>query len=168
LSRGDVVAVYLQEVNRPDLAAEVFADDWQSLAAIERELAKEPEKADLAETVRLKGQAVLAAEAQKPTATVQTLVAMADLMQRQGNLDEAITYYRRAIDGNYGSVESHLGLAQALARKGDVGPAKVEADICLRLKPDLKAAKELLSDLATPSLPATEPDQSPGVGHENP
>ncbi len=159
-ARQEVLAVYLKEVNRPDLAAEVFEDDWESLTAIERALEKDPGQDDLAEQVGLKAQAALTAEAQKPQAPVQTLVAMADLLQRQGNLDEAIKYYRRAIDASYASVNAHLGLARALGQKGDLAPARAEADICLRLQPDMPAAKRLLSDLAVPAAPASMPDSS--------
>ena len=154
--REEVLAVYLNDVNRPDLAAEIFADSWDYLAALARALDKDPAQAQLAEEIRLRSQAALTAEAQKPEPSVQTLAAMADLLQRQGDLPGAVAYYRRAIDGNFGNVDWHLGLARVLARLGETAQAVQEADICLRLKPDSAAARQMLSDLATPPAPAPQ------------
>jgi Flp pilus assembly protein TadD len=151
--REEVLAVYLDEVHRPDLAAEIFADRWDYLAALARALDKDPAQAQLAEEIRLRSQAALTVEAQKPDAPVQTLAAMADLLQRQGDLPGAVAYYRRALDGNFGNVDWHLGLARILAQLGQTARAVQEADICLRLEPDSTAARRLLSDLAAPPAP---------------
>jgi tetratricopeptide (TPR) repeat protein len=157
--RQEVLAVYVSEVKRPDLAVEVFADRWDILAQLAQIIGEDPAQAGLSDEVRLKSQAVLTGEAQKPGAPVQTLAAMADLMLRQGDLPGSIAYYRRAIDGNYGNVDWHLGLARALEQAGEKAQALQEASICLGLKPDSAAAQQLLSDLATPRTPA--PDATP-------
>ena len=66
--REEVLAVYVNEVNRPDLAAEIFADSLgypsrSSPGASEND----PARADLADGIRAPSQAVLTAEVQNQT-----------------------------------------------------------------------------------------------------
>jgi uncharacterized protein HemY len=148
--RDEVLGVYLQDVHRPDLAAELFADDWEALSAVARALQKDPAQADLAADIQERADSTLRNEAEKPGATVQTLAAMADLMQRQEDWAAAAGYYRRAIDASYGNAELHLGLARVLAAMDETAQATQEAGISLRLRPENTAAQKLIEELATP------------------
>jgi hypothetical protein len=53
----------------------------------------------------------------------------------------------------YGQVSVHLELARLLKRAGRTGEALHEAQVCLRLSPDLVPAKRLVEELSI--LPET-------------
>jgi tetratricopeptide (TPR) repeat protein len=132
-SRQQVMDVYLK-AQRPDLAAEVFAEDWDALLTLARTSEKDPKTVELGATIRHRAENVLREAAKKPDAPVQTLAAMADLLQKQGDLSGAASHYRRAIDGNYAFAEWHLALSRILAELGDTVQANQEAAIGARLR----------------------------------
>jgi len=156
-----VLNVYVNEVKRPDLAVEVFKDDWETLLTLANIMGKDPAFAKMAPEIRTQSENVLKNDAQKPEAPVQTLAAMADLLGRQGDLKEAIRYYRRALDGAYANAQWHLTLANMLVQSGEKEQARQEVVISLREKqPPLsdaqrKVAEEMSFDLRRP--PTTGP-----------
>lgn len=165
--KNEVLNVYVKEADRPDLAVEVFKDDWETLGVLAGIVAREPVFANLAPGIQARSQAVLTAEAQKPDAGVRTLAAMADLAGRQGDLAAAIRYYRRAIDGSYGNGQAsygnaqwHFALAKILAQKGDAEAARQELVVALRQNsPALSEEQRQIADQLRWNLshPASQP-----------
>jgi O-antigen ligase len=163
----EIFNVLVQEVERPDLAVDVFRDDWETLYALADVAEKNTTFADLAPAIRTRAHAVLQADAQaelqKPHPKVQTLAAMADLLARQGDLAGAVRYYRSAIVGSYGNAQWHFALAKILAHSGQTKQALEELGISLRQNdpalsdPQRKIADQLRWDL---THPAAEPARS--------
>lgn len=90
-------------------------------------------------------------------APASTLGAIAGLCLERGEDDAAILFYRKALDKDYGVVEWHYGLAVALRAVGKLEDAMKEVRLCLRLKPEMPEAQQLLSILASERVnrPAT-------------
>jgi len=96
--------------------------------------------------------AALKSRCRQPDASGGELASMASLCRQDKNYAEAVAYYRRALASDYGQVRWRLGLAQALAETGQVSEAMQEARICLRLRPQMTAARSLIEKLSV--LPA--------------
>ena len=73
---------------------------------------------------------------------------MAKVIQYEQDYESAIEYYRRALALEYGRVSWRLQLARLLAETGQVPEAVHEARICLRLRPQMRAARKLIEDLS--------------------
>jgi uncharacterized protein HemY len=133
-SRNDILAVYLKELHRPDRAGDLFAEDWEMLRAIAQFMEGGESSGASAEAMRCRAENVLRREAQRPDAPVQALVAMADLLHKDGALADAVAYYRRAIDADYAASECHLALSRLLAEMGEDTQSRQEAAIASRLR----------------------------------
>ena len=72
----------------------------------------------------------------------------ARICRRNGDHESAIAYYRRALGGDYGQVDWRLAYARTLADEGQPDQAMHEAKICLRLRPQLEAARQLIGELS--------------------
>jgi hypothetical protein len=71
---------------------------------------------------------------------VASLQRYADELTRQGNYDEAITQYRKALTGLYEHDPNiMLGIAQAQFGKGDAAAARQTLDDLIRLNPDFRS-----------------------------
>lgn len=81
-------------------------------------------------------------------APARMLGALAGLCVAQDDHPSAITYYRRALDLEYGRIDWRLSLARSLEKTGDVVQAMKEARTCLHLRPGYAPAKQLVGELA--------------------
>ena len=103
---------------------------------------------------------LLAADAAKPDAPAEVLAEQAAADQRQGRSADAAGLYRRAVTDEYSNVGWRLALAQCLADAGHPADAATEAEVCMRLRPDLPDARAFLDRLHRRELdasPATAP-----------
>jgi tetratricopeptide (TPR) repeat protein len=73
---------------------------------------------------------------------------LANVYRKQKDVESAIEYYNRALALDYGQVQWRLTLARLLADTGKIAEAIHEARICLRLRPQLEAAKRLIEQLS--------------------
>jgi tetratricopeptide (TPR) repeat protein len=76
------------------------------------------------------------------------LVSLAAICRGDGDIDEAIRLYRRALALNFGHYDWHYQLAALVAQKGLVDEAIHEARICLRLEPNYEPARKLMAELS--------------------
>ncbi len=148
----EAVDVYARQTNRADLAVALAGDDAGRLFHVARVLSDSHEHNDLAARARTKAVAALKARCRQPDASAGELASMASLCRQDKNYAEAVAYYRRALALDYGQVGWRLGLARALAETGQVSEAMQEARICLRLRPQMTAARKLIEKLSV--LPA--------------
>ena len=157
----DVVDVYVNQVDRPDLAVTLAGDNqsWLSLVAVSLENTGGHEElaSALAAKARADVTAKLKAQCEQPGAPASVLARVAALSAQEEDYPAAIDCYRRALARNYGQVAWRLALTRLLAKTGKVTEAVHEARICLRLRPQSTAAKKLIEDLSV------REDAAPGL-----
>jgi tetratricopeptide (TPR) repeat protein len=162
---SDVMNVYENQFNRPDLAiaaAEHAGQATRLLVLAARLRARgDPEGAALANTARAAGARILAERVRQPGAPPWMMVELAGLYVQDKRNEEAIALYRDALGADYGQVEWRLTLARVLAATGRPAEALREAQICLRLRPGMAAAEQLVGELSLVA-PATSPSAVPG------
>jgi tetratricopeptide (TPR) repeat protein len=109
-------------------------------------------------TERFKSEDAIAARLQRARESVGTYNAryeseraiatefawLASLCERKEDFEAAISWYQRALDLDYRNVGWHLALARALAEMERWDDAIHEARICLRLRPHMASAEELI------------------------
>ena len=130
---------------RPDLAYQLVQENrvgLNTLAALLKDFDLDPE---LASRCRDEATQLLLAEAQKRSADVNVLVDAADVYASEGKDRLAIDCYERALSHNYNLVDSRFRLAVLLNKVGEVDNAVREARVCLRQRPDMKSAEELIA-----------------------
>ena len=108
---------------------------------------------ELAEQVRTQAVERLKIECLSPDVTAGTLGTMANICRQQEDYESAIEYYRRALALDYGQVYWRLALAQSLAETGRLPEAMHEARICLRIRPQMNAARKLIEELSVRKTP---------------
>lgn len=151
---GEVAAVYIDEVGRPDLALEIAGDDVYRLSRIANLLADYNEHETLAEATRDRVIELMEAKCKEPHTPASVFASLARIYKSRTDQDKAIEYYRRALDLDYGQVYWRLNLARLLADAGQIEEAMHEARVCLRLRPQYKPAENLLAMLAVQTTPS--------------
>jgi tetratricopeptide (TPR) repeat protein len=91
---------------------------------------------------------LLREQCSKPDVSASAFVSLGTLCAKQGRYDAAIEYYRRALALDYGQVHWRLELAGLLAKAGSAAEALHEAQVCLRLRPQMDAANKLVGELS--------------------
>ena len=157
----EVADLYVNHLNRPELAVKLAGDDRSRLSHIANVLADTQEHKDTAQNIRAKVIDLLKAQCQRPDAPAWALASLANIYRSQNNREIAIEYYRRALALDYGQVGWRFTLAGLLAEKGDIQEAIHEARICLRLRPQFKAAEKLIADLSVRPVAENRVTQSP-------
>jgi tetratricopeptide (TPR) repeat protein len=145
----DIIDLYVHS-GRPDLAYELSRGKRQDLQYLRSVLGNDPASLAMAAHCRDEAMALLESEARRPDAAAGTLAEMADTYRRTGHGAEAIAWYRKALELDYGRLDWRLQLANALASQGQTSDAIREAQICLNLHPESKDAQDLLSQLSNP------------------
>jgi len=145
---GEVMGIYIHELNRPDLARRLAGDNCGRLFGLSNSLSRIEEHAALAQEIHADAVRILRKRCKSPEASASELARLASICQKDKDFPSAVTYYRRALNLNYGQVGWRLALAKALAETGQVEEAMHEARICLRLRPQMQAAKKLIEDLS--------------------
>ena len=145
---SDMAQVYVHEVDRPDLAFELAGEDLQYLSYLASMLDEKTEHTELAEQVRAKVFIVLKARSDDPDVPTWILAEMARRYQEQQDHELAILYYGRALDRDYAQVDLRMAYAKLLVATGQNNQAIRQAKICLRLRPQMSEAKNLIANLS--------------------
>lgn len=156
----DVVDIYINHLSRPNLAISIAGNDIYWLSHVANVL-EDMQYNDLAEQTRLKVKDLLEAKCSQPDAPSWAFVHLGDIYEKQQANEAAIEYYRQALALDYGRVYWRLDLAKLLAKTEQVPEAIHEARICLRLRPQLKAAEKLIADLSVYPAALGEEIKSP-------
>ncbi|MGH7176335.1 MAG: O-antigen ligase family protein, partial [Tepidisphaeraceae bacterium] len=145
-TRGEAIELCLAKLNRPDIAMELAFDDTDSLELLKEALEKRGEK-DQAARAADRMFVVLRRMADEPHATSGVLLRMARESVRQGDDENAVPYFRRALNLDYGQSVWRIELAQTLVRLGRYQEALREAQICLNRRPNMPEAEALIARL---------------------
>ncbi len=142
------------QANRPDLAIELAKDDLWRLVTIAEMLTGNGQDATAFAGMRAQAITRLRELSRNSDTTPEQLAALAGLLQREKDWPAAIELYRRALSLDYGQVNWRLQLAKSLAEAGQADEAMSEAHICLRLRPEMAGAKQLIADVSVPPRPS--------------
>ncbi|MCK5557397.1 MAG: tetratricopeptide repeat protein, partial [Candidatus Hydrogenedentes bacterium] len=124
---------YVLGLKKPALAVKLAGSNLVYLQRAARLLEKQPDCAELTEKVRSKIVVLLREACQKPDASARDLVTLAGYCTRYGQFDEAVGYYKRALDIDYGNVGWRMALGRALAENGQISEAISEIQLALEL-----------------------------------
>ena len=144
----DVADIYVNQLNRPDLALTIAGDNTGRLSHVANTLSSIEEHNELAERTRAQITELLKVKCEQPDAPAWVFASLGGIYMKQEADTDAIEYYRRALDLDYGQVRWRFNLAKLLAEQEQVDEAIHEARICLRLSPQFKAAERLIADLS--------------------
>ena len=145
---SEIAAVYVEAVDRPELALELAGDDARRLSQVAGLLSDRPDHADVAERARARAASLLQSSIETGDASPATLARMAMSSARAGDRAAALDYYERALARDYGEVNWRLHYARLLAEDGQPDRAIAEARRCLRLRPQMAAARQLIERLS--------------------
>jgi len=143
----DVVNIYINHLSRPRLAIFAAGNDIMWLRHVAKIL-KDMQYTDLSEQVQLKIENLLKARCLQPNTPAQELVYQASIYRKRQDNEAALQCYRRALALDYGRVDWRLDLAKILVEMGKIAEAMREAQICLQIRPQSKAAKKIVADLS--------------------
>jgi O-antigen ligase/tetratricopeptide (TPR) repeat protein len=143
----NIVNIYINYLSRPDLAMSAAGDNVGRLRQVARAL-EDMQYNDLAKQSRQKAKEVLETRCARPDASAFDLAALAGVYRSQQNNDKAVEYYNRALALDYGQIDWRFALARLLAETDRIPEAMNEARICLRLRPQFKAAERLVTELS--------------------
>jgi len=143
-----VADVYINHVDRPDLAVAIAGDNTGWLSHVANALADTEEHGDLVERTQAKVIDLLKARCQEPDAPAWAFASLANIYRKENDNEAAVEHYRRALALDYGQVYWRFALARLLAETEQIPDAIHEARICLRLQPQMNAAKKLIEDLS--------------------
>jgi tetratricopeptide (TPR) repeat protein len=143
----DVAALYINHAERPDFALAMAGNDTYRLSQVADILANTRQHKEFVEQTRRRVIDLLKARCRQPEAPASALASLANVYKSQNNNCKAIECYRQALVKDYGQVGWRLTLARLLADEGNLNEAIHEARICLRLRPQFKAAEKLIADL---------------------
>jgi len=157
----EAAGLYINHAERPDLALTLAGDSTSRLSQVANILADTREHKDIVEQTRQKVIDLLKERCQQPDAPASALASLANVYRRENDNDKAIECYRRALALDYGQVYWRFTLARLLADEGYVREAIHEARICLRLRPQFKAAEKLIADLSVLPGAVAEENRQP-------
>ena len=155
----DVVGVYVNHVNRPDLAIAMAGDNIVWLGHVANALAGVEEHKEIVEKSRARIVELLKEKCSEPGAPAWALASLASIYTKVKENEAAMESYRRALALDYGQVQWRFALAKLLAETDRIPEAIHEARICLRLRPQFKAAEKLIADMSV--LPGAVLDDDP-------
>jgi tetratricopeptide (TPR) repeat protein len=143
-----VADIYINHVNRPDLAVALAGDSTGNLSYVANAIADTPEHAQIVEQAQAQIVELLKKKCSGPDVTASALASLANIFRREQDNEAAIEHYRRALYLEYGQVRWRYALARLLAETDRIPEAIHEARICLRLSPQFKAAETLIEELS--------------------
>ncbi|NQT00582.1 MAG: O-antigen ligase family protein [Planctomycetes bacterium] len=154
-----VADVYIKHVSRPDLAVAIAGDNTSRLSYVANALAGMEEHKDIVEKAQARVIELLKEKCSGPDAPAWALASLANICRKEKDNEAAIAYYRRALALDYSQVYWRFALARLLADTDRIPEAIHEARICLRLRPEFKAAEKLIADLSV--LPGAVDEKNP-------
>jgi tetratricopeptide (TPR) repeat protein len=143
----DVITLYLDEVNRPELAADGIGDDYFALIRLRNRLREKEEWKSLAEQAELRATAVLTAECERPGAPTWKFGIVAMLYQDQQRYQPAEKYYARALQADPTNLHWRVRRAEVLHKLGRTGEALAEARLALQQHPNAPESKAIMKSL---------------------
>lgn len=143
----DVVNMYVNYLSRPHLAISAAGDNIGRLQFVARIL-NDMQYNDLAEQSREKAKELLEIKCLQPDASAGDFASLASVYSSQQANEKAIEYYQLALGLDYGQVHWRYELARLLAGNDMIQQALHEARICVRLRPQFKAAERLVAELS--------------------
>jgi tetratricopeptide (TPR) repeat protein len=143
-----VADIYINHVNRPDLVIAITEDNISRLSYVANVLSATKEHADIVEQAQAQIVELLKKKCSGPDATASALASLANIYRKDHDNNAAIEHYRRALNLDYGQVQWRFALARLLAENGKAQDAIHEAQICLQLSPQFKAAEMLIKELS--------------------
>jgi tetratricopeptide (TPR) repeat protein len=153
-----VVNTYVNHAGRPDLAVAIAGDDSGRLSYVANALADMQEHKDIVQKAQARVVELLKERCSGPDAPASALASLANIYAKENNNGAAIEHYRRALALDYSQVQWRLALARLLAETDKIPEAIHEARICLRLRPQFKAAERLIEELSVlPGAAAEDP-----------
>jgi tetratricopeptide (TPR) repeat protein len=156
-----VADVYINHVSRPDLAVAIAGDNTGWLSHIANTLAGTEEHEDIVEEALARVVELLREKCSEPDAPAWAFASMANIYRKEKDNEAAIEHYRRALALDYGQIHWRFALARLLAETERITDAIHEARICLRLRPEFKAAEKLIADLSILPGAVTKENQVP-------
>jgi len=152
----DVVDIYVNQLSRPHLAISVAGDDIGWLTHVANVL-DDMQYNDLAAETREKIRDLLEAKCSEPGTPGSVFARLGNIYSKQDNNKAAVECYRQALAREYNQVYWRLELAKLLVKIEEIPEAMCEAKICLRLRPQFKAAETFVADLSVhPAVLAEE------------
>ncbi|MBA7506218.1 hypothetical protein ES706_04899 [subsurface metagenome] len=143
-----VADVYINHASRPDLAVAIAGDNTSWLSHVANALAGMEEHKDIVEKAQARVVELLRERCSGPDAPAWAFASLANIYRKEKDNEAAIEHYRRALALDYGQVHWRFALARLLAEMDKIPEAIHEARICLRLQPQMNAAKKLIEDLS--------------------
>jgi len=144
---GEVCDILVLRAKKPEKAVELAGEDMKRLTFLEARLSAIGEHKTLAEEVRGKVTTKLKKLCESPDAPAAMLARLGNLSKQQKDYEAAARYFCRALDRKYGQVHWRMQLARVYADSNRIKEAIEQADICLQLRPQLVAAKNLIRTL---------------------
>lgn len=143
----DAAVLAFDVLNHPDFARELAADDYQRLDHLATIAGTSASHAGLTEALHDEAHAALRRQIAAGKAGAVELAALGALDASIGNHSAAADHYRRALLLSYSQIEWRLARARSLIEMGDDKQALREANICLSLRPNHAAARQLADEL---------------------
>jgi len=156
----EVSNIYINHLSRPRLALVSAGNNIHRLSYVAG-VYEDMQYYDLAEETREKIKELFEIQCSGPDASASTLASLAEIYRKQQNNEAAIEYYRRALALNYSEVHWRLNLAQLLSKTENIPEAIQQARICLRIRPQLKAAEKLVADFSVHPAAMEKETKSP-------
>ncbi len=172
----ELASFFINHLDRPDLAVKLAGDNtdwlsqaanllWNGLPARENTPKMGVPQGTGAEQARTRVVELLKLKCRQSDAPAWALASLANICARENDYEAAMENYRRALDLDYGQVQWRFALATLLAKTDREASAIREARICLRIRPEFKAAEMLIADLSVHPAPGGEqarPEQGRG------
>jgi O-antigen ligase len=142
-----VVDIYVYQLSRPELALSAACEKIGRLNYVAT-IFDDMQYSDLAAQAREKIRTLLELRCNEPDTPGSVFAQLGSIYSRQDNNEQAAEYYQKALAREYSQVYWRLELAKLLVEMDRVQEAMSEAKICLQLRPQLKAAENLVADLS--------------------
>jgi len=156
----DVVDIYVNQLSRPHLAISVAGDDIGRLTHVANVL-EDMQYNDLAAETREKIRGLLEVKCTEPGTPGSVFAHLGNIYDKQDNNKAAVECYRQALAREYNQLYWRLELAKLLVKIEEIPEAMCEAKICLRLRPQFKAAEKFVADLSVHPTVLDEEIESP-------
>jgi tetratricopeptide (TPR) repeat protein len=148
-----VIAVYLDQYNRPELAADAIGTRYLELITLRDALRKRPEWKDLAERAEAKAFHVLDAETRRPGAATWKFAMLAWYRAEHGRTAEAEQLISRALQDEPANMAWRIMRAELLQKLGRTQDALAEAKNTLNMYPAAPEAQALMKRLLGGTTP---------------
>ena len=150
---NDVIDLYLDELERPELAIDVASDHDYRMFQVSAALDQEPKYKELARKAYVMGVELLEKKVQGPDARSYDLGELANRLASLQRDAEADKYYVRALEKDYTSLFLRTQRALCLHRLGRITEAIEEAQRAARQHPESPDAKVVLELVSKPIAP---------------